>query len=84
MVKVVAPAAGSVLPAVNLPAGQQVKMHGNARRVLDFRVFAHRPDLLKAQHPLIEKAMPHCLLGRYPSSTPKRDPMGKGDHIHAA
>ena len=33
---------------------------------------------------MIEKALPHCLVGRYPSSTPKRDSMGKGDHTHAA
>jgi tRNA-2-methylthio-N6-dimethylallyladenosine synthase len=33
---------------------------------------------------MIEKALPHCLIGRCPSSIPKRDPMGKGDNTHAA
>jgi tRNA-2-methylthio-N6-dimethylallyladenosine synthase len=54
--------------------------------------FAYHPAVDPKNHILtgqilrimIEKAMPHCLLGRYPSSTPKRDSMGKGDHTHAA
>lgn len=54
--------------------------------------FTHHPAVDSDNHILtgqvlrimIEKAMPHCLIGRYPLSTTKRDSIGKGDHIHAA
>jgi hypothetical protein len=33
---------------------------------------------------MIEKALPHCLLGRHISPTNVLEPLGKGEHTHAA